>query len=632
VPAGLIIAEAPSGRFLIKNDQVDRILHKSYYPSGSIEEYGQYTGFRPDGRRLNPKDWPLARSIRTGEIVTEEEIEMLWADASQAWLSLSSTPVRDSSGTITSGVVIFQDITERKRREEALRASEERFSKAFKNNPTPMAVLRSKDWTFVDANERFHLLLGYAPNEIDGHYAMELGTWFLDLLGEAGRRLAAGGLFRDEEVSAAAKSGEAKALLASIETMVLGGDTCYLATFVDLTERKHVEEQLRQSQKMEAIGSLAGGVAHDFNNLLTAINGYSELVMMGMEANSRDYEHLSAIRSSGERAAGLTRQLLAFSRKETVQTQVQNLNAIVAEMEGMLRRLIEENVEIKTRLGPEAGSANVDKGQVVQILMNLVVNARDAMPKGGRILVETRRVWLEKPTRYTLLEAAPGTYVALTIKDTGSGMTPEVKAKIFEPFFTTKTVGKGTGLGLSVVYGVVKQLGGGIDLQSEPGQGTTLCIYFPEVREGRPASASESEVREKSGSYGGNETILVAEDEDTVRKYIKQALAAQGYTVLESSNGMEALHVLKLTGQRIDLVVTDLIMPDMGGRELATHVRVRRPALPVLYTSGYSKDMGDYKEALANAEYFLPKPFGPLDLARKVREILDHSRLGLDRE
>jgi PAS domain S-box-containing protein len=626
VPAGLIIAEAPTGRILIKNDQVERILHQSYYPSGSIEEYSKYTGFHPNGRPYAPDEWPLARSIRVGETVTEEEIEMRWADGAQGWLSLSSTPIRDPEGTITCGVVIFQDITERKRREEALQASEARFSKAFKDNPTPMVVVRSQDGAFVDANERFLRLLGYAVEEIHGHYAMELGTWFMNLLGEAGKRLAEGGRLRDEEVSAAAKSGEAKALLASVESIMLGGDTCYLATFVDMTERKQVEAQLLQSQKMEAIGSLAGGVAHDFNNLLMVINGYSELAMMGMEATDPIYKQLKEIRTSGERAADLTRQLLTFSRKDVVQPQVQSLNAIVAEMEGMLRRLIEENVEIKTRLDPGATSVNVDKGRVEQILMNLVVNARDAMPKGGKILVETRRVWLDRPTKNTLLETAPGAYVALSVKDTGTGMAPDIQAKIFEPFFTTKAVGKGTGLGLSVVYGVVKQLGGGIDLESDPGRpGTTFCIYFPEVTEGALEEAELAERETPESSYWGRETILVVEDEDSVRKYIKRALTAQGYKVLESRNGVEALQVLKQTGLTLDLVVTDLIMPDMGGRELARHVRVHRPGVPVVYISGYSEDLGDF-EALANAEYFLPKPFGPLEVARKVREILEHSR------
>jgi PAS domain S-box-containing protein len=625
VPAGLIIAEAPSGRFLIQNDRVERILHHSYRPSSSVEEYEQYAGFRPDGRPYAPEEWPLARSIRTGETVTEEEVELRWPDGSQAWLSLSSTPIRNPAGIISSGILIFQDVTERKRREEALRASEERFSKAFKNNPTPMAVLRSKDATFVDVNEQFLRLLGYTAPEIYGRCAKELGTWFIDLLDEAGKRLQTGGLFRDQELSAAASSGESKALLVSIETMMLGGDTCYLAIFVDLTERKQVEEQLRQSQKMEAIGSLAGGVAHDFNNLLTAINGYSELAMMGMEAGSPEYEHLRAVRTSGERAAGLTRQLLAFSRKEAVQNQVQSLNAIVTETEGMLRRLIEENVEIDTCLGSEVGSVNVDKGQVVQILMNLVVNARDAMPQGGRLLVETRRVRVDGPTRNALLEAPPGVYAMLTVKDTGTGMTPQVKAKIFEPFFTTKAVGKGTGLGLSVVYGVVRQLGGAITLQSEPGQGTTFSIYFPEVNDSRLAPASESAARNGPEAYRGSETILVVEDEDAVRRFIKRALTAQGYRVLESRNGVEALRLLELAEQPLDLVMTDLIMPDMGGRELAVQVRAHRPALPVLYTSGYSEKAGESHEAPANAEYFLPKPFGPTELARKVREVLRHS-------
>jgi PAS domain S-box-containing protein len=625
VPAGLIIAEAPSGRFLVKNDRVDRMLRGFYYPSGSVEDYGKFAGFHPDGRRVAPEEWPLARSVRTGETVTEEEIEMRWADGAQVWLSLSSRPIRDSAGTITSGIVIFQDVTERKRREEALRASEERFSKAFKSNPTPMAVVRSKDRIFVDENERFLRLVGYTAEEIDGQCAAKLGTWFMNLLDEASKRLAAGGLFRDEEVTATAKSGESKALLASIEAMMLGGDSCYLATFVDLTERKQVEEQLRQSQKMEAIGSLAGGVAHDFNNLLTVISGHSELAMMGMAATSQEHEHLRAIRSSGERAASLTRQLLAFSRKEVTQTQVQSLNAIVTDTEDMLRRLIEENVEITTRLDPEAGSVNVDKGQVVQILMNLVVNARDAMPEGGRILVVTRRVRLDKPTRNTVLDQAPGSYVLLTVKDTGTGMTPEVKAKLFEPFFTTKAVGKGTGLGLAVVYGVMKQLGGCIALESEPGQGTTFHIYFPEVPEGTVAGLGAG-APAKSDAYRGSETVLVVEDDDLVRRFIKRALSAQGYTVLEARNGVEALCFLERAEQSLDLVVTDLMMPNMGGRALGAHVQAHRPALQVLYTSGYSKDIGDSQEALANADHFISKPFGPLDLARKVREILDHPR------
>ena len=410
----------------------------------------------------------------------------------------------------------------------------------------------------------------------------------MDLLGEASTRLGEGGLFRDQEVSTAGKFGEAKALLASIESIKLGGDTCFLAAFVDLTQYKRVEAQLRQSQKMEAIGSLAGGIAHDFNNLLTAINGYSELAMMGKVATHPDYEHLKTIRSAGERAADLTRQLLAFSRKETVKTEVQSLNAIVADMEGMLRRLIEENVEFKTRLSPEAGSVKVDKGQVVQILMNLVVNARDAMPEGGRILVETRPVLLGRPTRDTLLEAAPGAYVALSVTDTGTGIRPEIRAKIFEPFFTTKAVGKGTGLGLSVVYGVVKQLGGGHRPAKRIGPGHDLLHLFPGSQE--QLTASEAEGREKPETYRGSEIVLVVEDEDAVRTFVHQALVAHGYKVLEARSGVEALRVLQQTTQALDLVMTDLIMPEMGGRELVTHVRVLRPALPVLYTSGYSKE------------------------------------------
>ncbi len=550
----------------------------------------------------------LENSLAPG-VFTPNRVTALEVLGSQAAISLENAR-------------LFAQLEQEKSR---LQASEERFAKAFKMNPTPMAVIRCKDLMLLDANEQFLDLLGRAEQEVRGRHTSQIGGWLTASLSEAGKRLAAGESFRDQEFSAATKPGDSKTLLASVETMILGAETCYLAAFIDLTERKHVEAQLRQSQKMEAIGSLAGGVAHDFNNILTAINGYSDLAMMGLDVSSEQYEFLSAIRSSGDRAAALTRQLLAFSRKEKVLTQVQSLNAIVKETDGLLRRVIEENVEIRTHLQPSVGSVSVDKGQVVQILMNLVVNARDAMPDGGQVVIETHQVQLNKPTPDTLLHAPPGPYVALTVKDTGTGMTPETKTKVFEPFFTTKPVGKGTGLGLSVVYGVVKQLGGGLAVQSEPGHGTTFSIYFPEVRGDTRASTSDAKGLEKPKSYEGSETILVVEDEDTVRWFVKRALTAQGYTVVEAHSGVEALHVLERITQPVDLMVTDLIMPDMGGRELAARMRIQCPALPVLYTSGYSDFGGSSEDPLASAEHFLPKPFGPSELAQKVREILQRS-------
>jgi PAS domain S-box-containing protein len=619
VPAGLLIAEVPTGGIVLANARAHDIIRQTTLRVGSVAEYAQYHGFHPDGRRYEPEEWPLARAQRTGETVDAEEIEIYRADGTRGWLSASAAPVRDAQGRIIAAVAVFQDITERRRREEALEASEERFAKAFHNSPTAMAVLRRKDWVFMEVNECFLSLFGYRQEEVVGRFCMELGMWFRDLLEQTGRRLAEGRPFRGEEFSAVDKAGEEKSLLVSVDGIALAGENCYLASFVDLTERKRVEEQLRQSQKMEAIGSLAGGVAHDFNNLLTAINGYSELLMMEMAESDRKYELARGIRASGERAADLTRQLLSFSRKEGMQTRVQSLNSIVEEMEGMLRRLIEEHVGFVTRLDPEAGFIDADKGQVEQILLNLVVNARDAMPKGGELRVETQHVVLTHAPKESLLPVGPGRYVTLTVRDTGTGMSPEVRSKIFEPFFTTKGVGKGTGLGLAVVYGIMKRLGGGIVVRSMVGQGTTFRLYFPEAKE-RKAETGEGQPEPKP--LKGREKVLVVEDEDSVRTFMRQALSAQGYQVVEAGNGREALELLK-RGEAVDLVLTDLIMPDLGGRELAERVREMAPDLPILYSSGYSRDVGSFQEMLENGEHFLAKPFGPLDLARKIREILD---------
>jgi two-component system, cell cycle sensor histidine kinase and response regulator CckA len=520
---------------------------------------------------------------------------------------------------------VIQDITERKRREQALRASEERFSKAFHNSPTPMVVIKIRDSSFVDANESFLRVLGYARHEVVGRFARELGDWFVELLDKASRRLAAGKPFRDEELSGHARSSEPRTFLTSFDSIELGADSCLLASFVDLTERNRVEELLRQSQKMEAIGSLAGGVAHDFNNLLTAINGYSELVLMSLDESDRHYDLVRSIRDSGERAAVLTRKLLAFSRKEVAKPTTLTLNALVSEMEALLRRLIEENVELVTELAPDTPKINADRGQIEQILMNLVVNARDAMPFGGKIVIETGNATVVTPSPDTLLEAPPGRYAVLSVSDTGVGMTPEIRAKIFEPFFTTKPVGKGTGLGLAMVYGIVEQQGGAIAVSSEPGRGATFRVYFPEI--GRPSVVAASPGAERDATPRGTETVLVVEDEDSVRKFVHYALSSQGYRVLEASNGHEALKILAHAGEEIDLVLTDVVMPDMGGDELAGHLHVLRESLPVLFTSGYSKNLAEGRGP-QSAEYFIGKPFSPAELVKKIRDVLDRSRRG----
>jgi signal transduction histidine kinase/ActR/RegA family two-component response regulator len=379
-------------------------------------------------------------------------------------------------------------------------------------------------------------------------------------------------------------------------------------------------EQLRQSQKLQAVGRLAGGIAHDFNNMLTAINGYSDLALRRMPEGAPLRGNFEEIRKAGERAAGLTRQLLAFSRKQVLQPQVFNLNEAVGNMEGMLRRLIGEDVDLLTVLDPRLGQLKADPGQVEQVVMNLVVNARDAMPTGGRLTIETSAVYLGEDYALHHAEVEPGPYVMLAVSDTGHGMDAETRARIFEPFFTTKETGKGTGLGLATVYGVVQQSGGHIWVYSEPGRGTTFKIYMPAVGEHaedvrRPTSEGELPC--------GTETVLLVEDDDLVRRLAGEMLRAGGYRVLDAGNGVQGLEAARRHPGRIDLLLTDVVMPLMSGRELAESLSAASPDTAVLYMSGYTDDAIIHHGVLEEGVAFLEKPFTPETLARKVRSVLD---------
>lgn len=384
---------------------------------------------------------------------------------------------------------------------------------------------------------------------------------------------------------------------------------------------RQTEAQLRQAQKMEAVGRLAGGVAHDFNNLLTVIRGYSELVLNRLKAGDISYREMEEVKKAADRAAGLTGQLLAFSRRQFVTTKVLDLNAVVTNMDGMLRRLLGEDIiELGADLDPQLGSIKADPGQIEQVIMNLAVNARDAMPMGGRLTIETRNVMLEKPTRIDRVMLEAGSYVLLAIKDTGQGMSEETQAHLFEPFFTTKEKGKGTGLGLSTVYGIVKQSGGTIGIDSTPGQGTVCKIFFPRVHD------TVQDAQAASGTIPGalgRETILVVEDDPAVRGLVHEALRLNGYEVLVARHGIEAL----LTGAKhmgqIHLLLTDVVMPQMSGPEVAEKLSGVRPEIKVLYMSGYP-DHPVFSQGGVNREtVFLQKPFTPNVLTQKVREVLD---------
>jgi PAS domain S-box-containing protein len=398
------------------------------------------------------------------------------------------------------------------------------------------------------------------------------------------------------------------------------GETDGVGTVVlETTERRQLEEQLLHAQKMEAVGRLAGGIAHDFNNILTAIKSYSELLIEDMAGNKGRVEDVQEIREAADRAAKLTRQLLAFSRQQILRPRVLDLNSTVHDLKSMLDRLIGANIELKTRLSPDIGMITADPGQIEQVLMNLVVNASDAMPDGGRIDMETTNVELDEEYARTHVATAPGPYVMLCVSDTGYGMTRETQARVFEPFFTTKEKGKGTGLGLSTVYGIVKQSGGSIWVYSEPGGGTTFKIYLPRVNEEADAKAAPALTNGK----GGTETILLVEDEDAVREVASRILRRQGYTVVEARNGADAMLQFTEGGREFDLIVTDIVMPEMGGLELAQRVREWTPDARILFTSGYTEDAVLRRNFLDPGAEFMEKPFTPARLAQRAREVLD---------
>ena len=395
----------------------------------------------------------------------------------------------------------------------------------------------------------------------------------------------------------------------------------FLSIHRDVTKRKQLEVRYRQAQKMEAVGRLAGGIAHDFNNLLTVINGYSQIVLEQLCPDHPMRPQVDKIQKAGERATAMTRQLLAFSRQQVLAPQVLDLNEVVAGIDRMLGRLIGEDIELVTSVSPGLRLVKADPGQIDQVIMNLVVNARDAMPQGGRLTIETANVLLGEGEFGCRLVVAPGPYVLLAVSDTGTGMTEEVKGRIFEPFFTTKEHGKGTGLGLSTVYGIVKQSDGYIWADSQPGKGTTFKIYLPPVATVEAKRVEKTEPRPRAA--GGSETVLVVEDNEAVRSYVRSMLETQGYVLLEAGDSEEAVQLTENHAGPIHLLLTDVVMPRMSGPELAARLRPQHPEAKVLYMSGYTDNAIADHGVLDPGTYFLQKPFVAETLLQKVREVLD---------
>jgi two-component system cell cycle sensor histidine kinase/response regulator CckA len=500
---------------------------------------------------------------------------------------------------------------------EALRQSEEQYKGLFDSAFDGVVVQQNR--IIRSVNRAYAEMFEYNAEEL-------IGRDILDLTPPEERDYVRSKIEEDQlvyETVGVKKDGTQINIEVSANSCMYDGAPARLAAVRDITERKLLEEQLRQSQKMEAIGQLAGGIAHDFNNLLTSIIGYSELTMKRLQPEDSLRHNIEEIRKAGDRAASLTRQLLAFSRKQVLQPKVLDLNAIVTDLEKMLRRLIGEDIDLRTVLQPELASIKADPGQIEQVLMNLAVNARDAMPQGGKLTIETKTVYLDEEYAKHHIAVIPGHYVMLAVSDNGIGIDEQTQARIFEPFFTTKEVGKGTGLGLSTVYGIVKQSGGNIWVYSEIGRGTTFRVHLPCVDEGAQRYKRTTETEE---DIQGTETILLAEDEEMVRKLAREVLEMYGYQVLEAVDGDAALLICEQHKQAIHLLITDVIMPGMSGRGLADRLLQVRPEMKVLYMSGYTDDAIVHQGVLDEGTNFIQKPFSTNDLARKVREVLqDHT-------
>ncbi len=525
-------------------------------------------------------------------------------------------------------LVLAHDVTEHRKAEEALRQAEANYRSLIESSP---AIVYLAEPTppfapiYVSPNiARF----GYKAQEW-----LEQPNLWLSLIHEDDRKQVLEtteaamrqGLDTDIKYRIVARDGSVHWLhdKGRFVSDNKGKRVRWQGVILDVTETKELEEQLRLSQKLESVGRLAGGIAHDFNNMLTAINGYSDLTLRKLEADNPLRLNIEEIKKAGERSALLTHQLLAFSRQQVLQPVVLDLNEIVTDTIKLLQRLIGEDVELVTALKPKVGRVSVDPGQLSQILMNLAVNARDAMPQGGKLTIETANVYIDPDYARQKGDVKPGAYVLLAVCDTGSGMNDKIQQNIFEPFFTTKEIGKGTGLGLATVYGIVKQSGGNIEVESKEGVGTTFRVFLPRVAEQTEAARSKEDASPES--LFGTETILLVEDEEIVRKLSRKMLESCGYTVIEARDGLDALEICESGECKFDLLLTDVVMPQMGGRELAEKLTEKLPKMQILFTSGYTDDEVVRHGVIEINTNFIQKPFTFKALARKVRELLNNA-------
>jgi PAS domain S-box-containing protein len=517
---------------------------------------------------------------------------------------------------------LTREITERTQAERELRISKERFAKAFRSSPIPMSIQSIAGHRFLDINDAYVEMTGFDRSDILGRSAIDIGIWANpEARQHIFEELSAGRSIRNLEASILTKDGQERFTLLSAELIELADEPYALISEHDISQRLQLEAQLRQAQKMQAVGHLAAGVAHDFRNILTVIQGHSNLRLLDRNLDSKVATSFQEITAAVERASKLTRQLLAFSRKQIIQLQTVDLNDVITQLGSMLIRLIGEHIDFKCQYDKQLPGIEADVCSIEQVVMNLVVNARDAMPNGGRLTITTSAVSIDAAYTVNNPEASPGQFVCMTISDTGCGMDENTKQRLFEPFFTTKEVGQGTGMGLATTYGIVKQHNGWIEVESAPQKGSTFRVYLP-------TSTKAVQPPEKKialpGNFGGNETILVVEDEEPVRRFVSELLNEYGYEVRLASNGVEALRVWKDHRTKIDLLLTDVVMPEeMSGLHLADRLKSEKENLKVIYTSGYSLELLQEGFQSRTNVNFLPKPYHPLKLAETVRTCLD---------
>ncbi|MBM2811023.1 MAG: sensor hybrid histidine kinase [Chloroflexi bacterium] len=586
------------------------------------EMIGRPISLLAPGSRQSEASTILAQ-VAAGTRVPHFDTVQVRKDGSLIDVTLKVSPIKDGERAIVGSSSIARNITDRERARKMLIESEQRLEGAER-----LAHLGHWVWDVlsdeVSGSDEFYRVFGLEPHAIPIVRWAELVEQIDPDDRESVQELVAQSIRDSVPFDYQARFRRPDGTSCVIESKAVpelnrdGRVVCMAGTAQDVTDRTQTEDSLRQAQKMEAVGLLAGGIAHDFNNLLTAIIGFSSLVMDSLPEDDPRRELVHEIADAGDRAAVLTRQLLAFSRKQILRPQLLCLNTIVADMDKLLRRVISEDIDLVTNLAPDLGATMVDPGQIEQIIVNLAVNARDAMPDGGKLTIETANVELDSTYLSQHLDATPGPYVLLVVTDTGFGMDHEIQSHIFEPFFTTKEVGRGTGLGLSTVFGIVKQSGGDIHVCSIVGRGTTFKVYLPRLD--LPLTSTLARVVEEIPR--GDETVLLVEDEPAVRSLARAVLESLGYTVVEVSRGADAIAAAATHPAHVDLLLTDMVMPEMGGRELATRLMATNADIKILYMSGFSGAASIHQRTLDPSEVFLAKPFTPFALATKVREAL----------